>query len=594
MHYTSSADNDKQHHTLLMAEDDPHDAVLFSTMLKQASHCEYDVVCVNNMQNTLDALQKNDYAALILDFNLSGTTGLENVRQISTQHPDLPIVVLTGVDDESCAMESLQLGVQDFLSKNRINAEIFTRSIKYALERKYIEQQLKRALDEAANRNLQLRELAKKDILTNLPNRSYFSEIAECAISRAEKSGYKIAVLYFDLNQFKNVNDTYGHSVGDQVLQTMASRVTQALRKDIVVARVGGDEFVVLVEQLEDGALAYSVAKKILAAVSSPIMLDRACITLSPSIGIATYPESESVDSLLRHAYIAKTEAKDKKDHFVHFYTKQLESLYQRQLAIEKQLPAGLTQKEFSLRFQPIVDSQSQRVIGMESLMRWHNRVLGHVPPNEFIPIAEWSDIIHQLTEFALVESLMLAKQFATEAMPLEKIAINVAAKQFCDNSFSKRFIEIAREQNVPLSNICIELTEGQIINNINQCRAQLEAFKSHGMKIALDDYGTGFSSITHLKQLPIDIIKIDRSLIDGLDNEPKNLALTAGIIEMAHRMNMTVVAEGIERPEEVTVLSDLGCDHLQGYFFGKPMTDVELVSMLSHQRDTTCPQSNT
>lgn len=583
---SSDSDNqaspDPESHVFLMAEDDELDAEIFSEMLVKASNGRFKIVCVDSFKKTMEALQNNQFRALILDFNLPGSNGLENIQELSASYPELPIVVLTGLNDDEIAKESIQLGVQDFLSKNHINSEVFVQAIKFAIERKTIEQQLKQALELSAIRNQALDNLARYDSLTNIPNRLYFFEAAEKAIASANRLNHHFAVLYFDLNEFKRINDNFGHAVGDKVLVTVAARVKKILRKEDTFARIGGDEFAVLLDLMKDVVFAYPVARNIYKAVNKPMDFSGTSLKLTVSIGVAVYPDSDSVENLLRHADIAMYEAKKKKDYFVHFYTKRHDTLSKRRHLIENTLITQLNIDEFSVVYQPIVDTKNLEFVAVEALLRWSNKTLGPCSPEEFIPIAEWSDSIHALSDHVLTQSLEFVRSLQSQGHSIQKVAINIGGKQFTDPLLAKRILDCLDKMGVPPSILCLEITERQIIENIGQCQAQLATLKARGVRIALDDYGTGFSSITHLKQLPIDIIKIDGSLIRHIDTDMQNQALTAGIIEMAHRLNIEVIAEGVERPEEAKILTELACDYQQGFLYAMPLTQEDLLQAWS------------
>lgn len=567
-----------QENIFLMAEDNSRDAELFSEMLIKASKGRFRIVCVDSFEKTMEALHNDQYKALILDFNLPGSEGFDNLRRLSSSHPELPIVVLTGLDDDDIAKESFQLGVQDFLSKQHINPEIFIRAIKSAVERKTIEQQLKQALEQSVFLNKQLDSMAREDPVTKIPNRWYFCEATERAIVSADRMNHKFAVLYLDLDEFKRVNDTFGHDIGDQVLKTVASRVKHVLRSEDTLARIGGDEFAVLLDKMKDVVFAYPIARNIYNSICKPMRIRNIDISLSVSIGVAVYPESNSVDNLLRHADIAMYEAKNNKDYFVHFYTKHHDKVCQRRLALENNLITNLNLDEFNVHYQTIVDAKTHQSIAVEALLRWHSRELGSCKPDEFIPIAEWSDCIHTLSDFVLSQSLELLRSLLSQGQTIQKVAVNIGGKQFADRQLAKRILNRIDEMEILPEYLCLEITERQIIDNIGQCQVQLEFLKARGVRIALDDYGTGFSSIAHLKQLPIDIIKIDRSLISHIDSNMQNQALTAGIIEMAHRLNIEVTGEGIERPQEADILSELDCDYLQGFLYSKPVDQQTLL----------------
>jgi len=333
--------------------------------------------------------------------------------------------------------------------------------------------------------------------------------------------------------------------------------------------------------------LAYPIARHIYEKVIAPMHIGNIDIVVKPSMGIAAYPESNNADDLLRHSDLAMYEAKKRKDHFVHFYNQKHELRRTRQQAVEHQLTDCFNPNEFTVLYQPIYCCAKNTVSGAEALLRWQNATLGAVEPEEFIPIAEWNECDAALFSLVFERVVQTLSMLSEGSVELPKISINVTAKQFSKHDFAQKIINMVQQNPNYGELLCLEITERQIVENTELCRFQLLALKKLGIKIAVDDYGTGFSSITHLKQLPIDIIKIDRSLASGLKQFPENLALTAGVIEMAHRLNMEVIAEGIEEESDWQTLQSLGCDYFQGFFKSKPVSREHYMDIWSqHLRD--------
>jgi len=562
----------------LMAQQDPLDGNIVSQMLQSS---QSDCVCINQVGSISSALQylsEASYDALILDLNLSVKNDLNDVKKFLRDYPRLPIIILAESDDHELAVKCLHLGVQDYIYKNQLNAELLNRIMRYAIERKQIHLELKHALTEADKRNRQLTFLARTDTLTKLPNRAYFFEITKKAIATAERLNKSVGVLYFDLNRFKIINDRYGHTTGDHVLIEIASRLQNQLRNSDMVARIGGDEFVVLTNQLDDPVQAYSLAKKVHHIISQPIKVGEYEFNVGASIGIATYPEVTTVDKLVQSADMAMYEAKENGRHFACFYTKHLENKHRNQRTLEHELEQALESDELHAMYQPIISSKTESGLSVESLCRWESHKLGSVSPEKFIPVAEAAQLGDSLGRVMLQKGAQLKKLCEQNNIKLGKLSINVFGRQFVDKGFAERLLQQLQEFDIPPELLCIEISEQQLIDNLKDCQEQLIKLRRNGIEIALDDFGTGFSSIMHLKQFPVDVIKLDRALTANIDSHQDNQALCEGIIHMAHRFNMTVTAEGIERQEEYEVLREMECDEFQGYLFGRPMRDSALL----------------
>lgn len=558
---------------VLMAEDDPFDAQYFGAMLQKASNGAFQVDKVDSFAKALDKLAKRHYEVFIMDLNLPGSEGMDNIKEVAERYPALPVLVLTSVDDDRIAAECFAYGAQDFLPKEHVTPTMFVRASKYAMDRKSIQLQLEKALAKTEIQNKLLENAAFHDPLTKLPNRKYLSEELKSALANAERNRSSLALIFFDLDKFKAINDLHGHEVGDQVLVVVAERIKNVLRGNDTIVRMGGDEFVILLRELENPVLAYPIARHIYNKVTVPMSFGGINIVIRPSMGIASYPESKSVEELLRHSDLAMYEAKKRRDHFVHFYNHNHEERRLRQQAIESQLAVFFDPSEFEVLYQPIYRCKTNEMVGAEALLRWHSAQLGLVNPEEFFAVAEWTDSVSTLFDLVFERVLQIVGNLAGEGLAPPKISMNVTTRQFADNRFSQRIIDTVKQNPAYRDVICLEITERHIVENIEQCRMQLQALKAAGIKVAVDDYGTGFSSITHLKQFPIDIIKIDRSLATDLELLPENLALTAGIIEMAHRLNMEVVAEGIETEADWNTLKALDCDYVQGFLRSEPIS---------------------
>ncbi|MBL7002607.1 MAG: bifunctional diguanylate cyclase/phosphodiesterase [Gammaproteobacteria bacterium] len=435
---------------------------------------------------------------------------------------------------------------------------------------------IKSSFQSLAENEQKLKVQTLHDSLTGLPNRAYFEEEAAYLVSMARRHHRSLALMFFDLNGFKKINDSFGHLVGDILLKEVASNLKETVRESDFVARISGDEFIVLSNILEREEEIYTFVKRILNAFKEPFKIDGHTILCNPSIGVSFYPKAKTVKQLLKYADLAMYEAKKQK--LIHgsvcFYTKEMAEKYSRADDIESNLSDAIKQKELSTIFQPVVSTHRahENEIEVEALVRWNSKTLGWVSPDEFIPIAESSQLINEVTKNVLDDCSDLYFSFKDNGFEINKIAINLSASQFSNSAFTEMLIDWVKQTGMNNEVICIELTERQLIDNAKTCSKQINKLRNNGFKIALDDFGTGYSSLSHLLDLPIDILKIDRVLIDKVDSNSLHQALVAGIVEMSHRLGLDVIAEGVEREEELDRVIMMGCDAVQGYYFSKPL----------------------
>ncbi|TBR42142.1 GGDEF domain-containing response regulator [Marinomonas agarivorans] len=570
------------HRLFLLAEDNPVDAELFSKMLDEAFKGQCSIVCVDRFEKISQALSKGNVEALILDMNLPDRSGADNVYHLDKTYPMLPIVVLTGNEDLDLAIHSLQNGAQDYLSKNNVTPEILKRSVRYAKERKQIELKLKDALEDAAFKNEQLAIQANYDSLTNIANRSYFNDIAKRTLARAKRKKSLVGLLYFDINNFKNINDTYGHLIGDGLLQQVANRLNKIVRSTDLLARLGGDEFVIITDLLEDKDDITPLLQRVQNQFESSFHIDSWDIDVSSSIGVAFYPEAENLDVLIKQADCAMYEAKSNSVEPVCVYSDKLAAQYARSQKIEFHLQGAIENQEIAAVFQPILDIHCPKNINLEVLSRWHSPVLGYVSPAEFIAIAEGTPLIEEITKNVIAQAGVIYNQVSNSKQSVACVFININAKQLSQPEFCSFILQHLEVNQLPPNKVCLELTGSHVIQDMNRSRQQFELLRSNDVRIALDNFGKGFASITHSFDLPFDILKLDHVLINAIDINERNQALVAGVIEMAHRLNIKVAAEGVEKKEEKETVIRLGCDLLQGYLVSKPVGMKEITAFCS------------
>jgi diguanylate cyclase (GGDEF)-like protein/PAS domain S-box-containing protein len=424
--------------------------------------------------------------------------------------------------------------------------------------------------------------LANHDALTSLPNRAMFSEVLNLAIQNARRYSRNFAVLFIDLDRFKNINDTLGHEAGDKLLQEMGARLTQTVRASDVVARLGGDEFVVLVQEVSEAKQVAVVARKVLSMLVKPIVIQRQECRVTASIGICMFPaEAQNEQALMKNADIAMYRAKEDGKNTYKFYSEEMNIHSFERLALETSLRRGLERNEFLLHYQAKLDLHTGRITGVEALVRWQHPDLGLVPPAQFIPLAEETGLIVPLGKWVLVTACAQNVAWQRDGLPPLNMAVNLSARQFADEDLVKDIAAALESTGLQPELLELELTESMVIQNTERAGRVLAEIKKMGVRLAIDDFGVGYSSLTHLKRFPIDTLKVDRSFIRDLPQNAEDKALTEAIIAMGKSLNLTVVAEGVETQEQQTFLRDRACDEMQGFFFSKPIPSGEFAELL-------------
>ena len=424
--------------------------------------------------------------------------------------------------------------------------------------------------------------LANHDALTSLPNRAMFNDVLNLAIQNARRYNRNFAVLFIDLDRFKNINDTLGHEAGDRLLQEMGARLTQTVRASDVVARLGGDEFVVLVQEVSEAKQVEAVARKVLFTLVKPMVVQGQECRVTASIGICMFPaEAQDEHALMKNADIAMYRAKEDGKNTYKFYSEEMNIHSFERLALETSLRRGLERNEFVLHYQAKLDLHTGKINGVEALVRWQHPDLGMVPPAQFIPLAEETGLIVPIGKWVLNTACAQNVAWLREGLPPLHMAVNLSARQFADEDLVKDIAAALETTGLQPKLLELELTESMVIQNAERAGRVLAEIKKMGVRLAIDDFGVGYSSLTHLKRFPIDTLKVDRSFIRDLPQNAEDRALTEAIIAMGKSLKLTVVAEGVETKEQQTFLRDRDCDEMQGFFFSKPIPSDEFAGLL-------------
>ncbi|MDR6412203.1 UNVERIFIED_ORG: diguanylate cyclase (GGDEF)-like protein [Burkholderia sp. 1595] len=432
----------------------------------------------------------------------------------------------------------------------------------------------------------ELEQLARFDVLTGLPNRKRFLDRLEEATRHADRAGHQIALMFLDLDRFKEINDTLGHGVGDEVLQQVAARLQATLRHNGTVSRLGGDEFTVLLEQVSGTDHVSEVARKILEAVRAPVIAGGCELVISASIGITLYPvDNHGSDELLRHADLALYQAKAAGRNTYHFHTEALSTAAAMRLKIERHLRYAIARNELTLHYQTRTDARHGRVTGVEALLRWHSPELGDIGPAEFIPVAEDSGLILPVGEWVLQQACRQQVAWQVDGLEPVVMAVNLSARQFWQNDLAETVERVIRQTGIDPAYLELELTEGMLMHDSAHVLAIMERLHGLGLRLSIDDFGTGYSSLSYLKRFPLHRLKIDRSFVKEVDSDANDTAIVAAILALAKGLNLQDTAEGVETPGQVSQLDGMGCDEYQGFYFSQPAAPDEVLAMLRASR---------
>ncbi|HTO76461.1 MAG TPA: EAL domain-containing protein [Thermoanaerobaculia bacterium] len=434
---------------------------------------------------------------------------------------------------------------------------------------------------------------AYHDPLTELPNRMLFMERLRLQLAQARRQRRKLSIVYFDLDHYKYVNDTLGHSVGDEFLQTVATRLKGLVREMDTVARVGGDEFVILIPDVSRAEDISIVAQKLLNSVARPLQVEGRALNITASIGIATFPaDGEDAETLLRNADTAMYRAKELGRNNFQLCTPELTSKAVERLTIQNGLRLALDRDELVLHYQPVVSLTSGRIVGLEALVRWQHAEKGLIMPGAFISVAEETGLILPLGEWVLVTAAKQLKHWQNAGLPDLRMAVNVSARQFRETSLVRTIEKALGDSEVQPHHLEIEITESIAMESAEVVVANLESLRNMSVGISIDDFGTGYSSLTYLKRYPINSLKIDRSFVTDVATNPADAGIVRAVVEMAHGMKLNVIAEGVETKDQFAHLQKYGCDEMQGYWFSKPLPVEAINKLLAEEKKLWTPQA--
>ena len=684
---------------LLLVEDNAGDADLLREMLNEPGSHNLTLTHVERLSEAEKYLAGHSADLILLDLGLPDAQGLAAVRRARAVAPHVPLVVLTGMDDEALAAQALREGAQDYLIKSEIEARGLRRSLRYAVERKALEEALfvekeraqvtlrcigdgvastdisgnitflnlvaekmtgwtwhqaagrpmfevLRILDAATRETiqnpmaiaveqnqtvhlppncllirrdgfeipiedsvapihdrdgratgavivfhdvsatramaLQMTHSAQHDHLTGLPNRMLLNDRVSQAINLAPRHTKKVVVMFLDLDGFKYINDSLGHPVGDKLLLSVGRRLVDCVHGSDTVSRQGGDEFVILLSEVEHSMDAAITARRMLEAVAQPHTIDQHDLHVTTSIGMSVYPDDgEDAETLIKNADTAMYQAKENGRQSYQFFKPAMNARAVERQSIEEMLRRALERSEFALHYQPKINLKTGEMTGAEALIRWTHSTRGPIPPAQFIPVAEESGLILPIGNWVLREACRQGRAWTDAGLRTGTMAVNISSIQFRDESFLDGVFAILDETGLDPNSLELELTESVLMKHVESTACVLDALKRKGVQVAVDDFGTGYSSLSYLRKFPIDSLKIDQSFVRQITTAPDETTIVAAVISMGRSLNLRVVAEGVENQEELAFLQAHQCDEAQGYYFSRPVPPKQFEGLL-------------
>lgn len=568
-----------KHLEILLIEDNAGDARLVREILEEREDSHFVLKHVQKLNFALEQLEENKFDVIFLDLSLPDGQGVEMISRLQERSPATPIILLTGLDDEELALEAVKNGAQDYLVKDDVNANLLVRSMTYAIERQRLLVEMEKA------RQLE-RYLAYHDGLTHLPNRQLFYDRLEQAAVHAKRSDTLVGVLFLDLDDFKRMNETHGHSTGDALLQAVAERLKSGLRESDTIARIGGDEFTVLLSNITKVEDAVKVAQKLIEEFTEPFRIGDKKFFVTVSVGISFYPfDGTETETLIKMADIAMYRVKGQGKNNYQLYDLSMDAKAFEHIALENSLRRAIERDELVIYYQPQASLSNGEITGLEALIRWEHPEFGLVLPSKFIPIAEDSGLIVPLGEWVIREACRQNKAWQDAGLQPVPVAVNLSARQFFEKRLPETISEALSETGLSAKYLTLEITESSTMHDVDYTTATLNRLKEMGIKIAMDDFGTGYSSLSYLKRFPLDMLKIDRTFVKGIPNDREDAVIISAIVALAHNLELMVIAEGVETEDQLMFLRSLKCDEMQGFYLGRPVPAKEVIKFLEKRK---------
>jgi diguanylate cyclase (GGDEF)-like protein len=553
---------------ILFIDREQGEYLLIAEVLSHICHVEYELVWCDQLDAALNKILSQEFDVALLDYYWGDANARDLLNAARVQACQTPIVVMTDEMETEVDREAIRAGAADYLIKGQIDHLLLERSLRYAIERKQTEQHLTR--------------LAHYDPLTDVPNRILFRDRLEHAIHLAERDDASFTLMFIDLNGFKQVNDNFGHDAGDAIIRICAERLNACLRRSDSVARMGGDEFTLLLQKIAINTDVAHIAEKVIAAIEQPAEINGHEVVVGCSIGIAIYPQAgRDADTLLKHADMAMYKAKQEEGSSYRFFTEMMNQDVRRQLRLEADLRAALKKQQFVLHYIPRVDVSTGKVVALEAMLRWDKPGTGILDANDFIATAEETGIIHALGYWVIRQACNDIKLLQQSWDGPLMVAIKLSMRQFKDDNLVHEVARIFADNDIQPGDIEFEITETVFADNIELVSLCMRPLSFFGINFLLDSFGAGNSSLLHLQRLPISTVKIDLGFLQELNRSHTDKRLVSAMITLAHNLGKLVVTEGVETKEQKEWLKEMGCDLMQGYYFSAPKSYAEIVNWL-------------
>lgn len=572
---------------VLIVDDKPENLLAMEVLLDDL---DATLICVESGKEALESVKQHDFALVLLDVQMPCMNGYEVAEQLrlNSQTKHVPIIFVTANDkDDDSMFKGYELGAVDYLFKP-INPLMLKSKVSVFLEldrKKGIEEILEKLHSsqlkaEEANRNLE--KLAHYDVLTGLPNRAYFETKIKSVLSTAREKDSLCALMIIDVDNFKLVNDSFGHPVGDLLLSEVAKKLVKVLRDSDFVARIGGDEFAIIIENINYTIELQAISKKIITELDASYLLDGHEVGSTVSIGISCYPfAGKEPEEFIKNADIALYRAKGAGRNIYQYFSPEIQKICAERINLENMLKIALQKNEFHLVYQPIFNIQTQCVVGVEALIRWQQPEVGLIPPDEFIPLAEEVGCISKIDQWVMQQACRDYPTWAALFDTAPSLSVNLSANRLHDEGFIPFVEGLLAEKTIAPNNLVVELTETALMKKVEKSTLVIAHLDKMGIQIAIDDFGTGYSSLERLKILPVKELKIDKSFVDDMLTDDETAMIVNAIIALSHKMKISVVAEGIEEESQMGYLAANGCGYGQGYLYAKPMKLEDLLKFL-------------
>ncbi|WP_444996454.1 EAL domain-containing protein [Aliikangiella sp. IMCC44359] len=551
---------------VLLVESNQQDFLNIESTLKNFNSVEYHV----QRQTSIvpEQLSQFEFDVLLLSDSLNQNSSANFLNQILQLDLTQPTLLLTDKYDKQVDYYALNIGADDCLPKPELTSAFLNHAIRHAIQRKATE--------------AKIAHIATHDRLTGLANRYLLHQHLEHAISLAKRSAGQFAILFLDLDKFKFINDSLGHEVGDLLLKLTSTKLKACVRETDIVARLGNDEFAILLENGGECRNIALVAEKIQEAFQASFNIREHELFITTSIGIASFPECGiDPETLLKSAEMALHKAKEIGRNQFHFYTRELNKQAKLKLELERNLRRALINREFDVHLQPQIFSSTDQIAGAEALLRWKHPKYGFIAPDVFIPLLDELGLLVGVESWVLNQVCQLAKKLTDKYGKL-RFSVNISGSHFKTGNLKENIYLALQASSLDANNLEVELTEDIMIEHVERNSQLLSELKSIGISVALDDFGKGYSSLSYLKNFPADILKIDKAFINHLVSDQRDLAIVEAMIDLSHKLGIKVVAEGVEEESQLSHLKAIGCDYIQGFFYAKPMPISDFESYLA------------